>query len=586
MVSITDFNKNTVAEMLCRRVTYLPDSVVYYFPENQQVYNWRKIYTEVRAIAEGLMRIGVKKGDRIALLIEGRMEVILSMFAAASIGAVTVPINTYSKKEEIKSVLQDARTSVLIMGLSGHHLHYPEMVQEILAEATVTDLSWIPANIFVLGDDDDTYPFHKFSDLQDRKNPMSDDDFVAACAGTLTNDPVLLIYTSGTTGLPKGILRSTASFLVSKEKSPTQSGLVKTYVNKTLDKISNRFKLINLLPLYHLGGISTIFTTLKISNFSVVMLSHFNPVNAIEAINKEKCRFLVGSPYMIQNMMNLLPDGSDMFNTIKGISFASAAVNNVLIEKIISKFKKLAFFTVSYGSSEAGVVANGTCILSGSNDFLISFFLKFFSKVGLLSGVIKLEEFGKTPYSVGGTVDKLVQVKIRDVDTGEFLPVGQHGEIVIKSPRVMRYMKDAETRDSFLSDGWYKSGDMGYLSEQGLLTISGRIKRLISRGGEKISPVEVENVILRNAGVADAFVLGLPDQLYGEQICAAIITKDVNGIDIPLLIEEISSRLSSFKLPKYFVLLPNFPLSSTGKIAVNEIKELALHKISEGDFYA
>jgi fatty-acyl-CoA synthase len=333
MVSITDFNKNTVAQMLYSRVTYLPDSVVYYFPENQQAYNWRTIYTEARAIAEGLIRIGVKKGDKVGLLMEGRIEVILSMFAAASIGAVTVPINTYSKKEEIKSVLQDARTSVLIMGLSGHHLRYPEMVQEILAEATVTDLAWIPADIFVLGDEDDTYPFRKFSDLKDGRNPMHDEDFVAACAGTFTNDPVLLIYTSGTTGLPKGILRSTASFLMSKDKAANKSGIITTYIHNCLDKISNRFKLINLLPLYHLGGISTIFTTLKISNFSVVMLSHFNPVNAIEAINKEKCRFLVGSPYMIQNMINLLPDESDMFNTIKGVSFASSAVNNVLIEK-------------------------------------------------------------------------------------------------------------------------------------------------------------------------------------------------------------------------------------------------------------
>jgi fatty-acyl-CoA synthase len=573
MITPNRFNKNTIGEMLCRRATFLPGSIAYSFPETGQVYTWKKTYTEVRVIAEGLIIRGIKKGDRIAVLMEDRMEVILTMFAAATIGAIAVPINSYSKKDELKSYFFDARPSVLIMGTTGHHLNYCAMVKAIMAEADPKDNYLMPANIFVVGDQEEANPFANFSDLLNHPTQMSDDDFVAACALTLA-------------GTPKGVLRSAASFLVSKDKKAKSPGRLKARIMKKLDHLSNRFRLINLLPLYHLGGVSTLFTTLKASNFRVVILSHFNPVNAIDIIEKEKCQFLVGTPYMIQNMINILPEGSRKFDTIKGIAFASAAINGMMIDKISARFKKLYFFTVSYGSSEAGNVANGTCILNKANDAYIAFFLRFLTKMGLLNGVIKLKEFSKTPYSIGGRIDKNVEVKIRDVQSGEFVPVGSEGEIVIKSHRVMRYTTEAAVTESFLGDGWFRSGDMGYVGEKGLLIISGRIKRLISRGGEKVSPAEIENIILADKAILDAFVVGIPDELYGEQICAAVVARDITTVDIPQLKEQLQKRLSTFKLPKYFVVLPNFPLSSTGKIATDHIKELALQKINNGDYYS
>jgi fatty-acyl-CoA synthase len=471
------------------------------------------------------------------------------------------------------------------MGTSGHHLCYPEIIREIIEEARQTDLAWIPANVFIFGDDLDAYPFRKFSDLQDQRHAVSDDDFIAACTHTVTDDPIVLIYTSGTTGIPKGILRSAASFLVAKSKAkPT--GRVLGYINKFGDRLINRFKVMDLLPLYHLGGIATLFNTLKASNFSLVMLSRFNPVTAVDIIDNEKCQFLVGTPYMVQSMINVLPANSDKLNVLKGLAFAASAVNEAMIHKILARLKKLSFFMVSYGSSEAGIVANGTCLFSNNTSAWLSLLLNIVTRAGLLSGVIDLKEFSKTPYSVGGRIVKNVEVKIRDAQTGEYLPAGQHGEIIIRSHRVMKYVDDTAVKESFLSDGWYRSGDMGYLDENGLLIVSGRIKRMISRGGEKISPAEVENAILRHTGITNAFVLGVPDQLYGEQICAAIIGAEAANVDIELLKAQFLAELSTFKIPKYFVLLPDIPLSSTGKIATNEVTKLALQKINNGEFYA
>ncbi|MDQ8738971.1 fatty acid--CoA ligase family protein [Paenibacillus sp. LHD-38] len=266
--------------------------------------------------------------------------------------------------------------------------------------------------------------------------------------------------------------------------------------------------------------------------------------------------------------------------SLLGVAFTSAAVNNSILQKIM-KSLNLYFFMVSYGSSEAGSVANGTCFINRKNSLLLLLLYKLLSHTNLLSGLIHYKEFEKAVYSIGGKVDKVVEVRILHPETGQALPPHEHGEIAIRSHRVMRYFNEIYDKTSVTADGWYKSGDLGFLDDRSHLTITGRLHRMISRGGEKISPVEIENVLLRHKDVDEALVIGIPDELYGEQVCACIVAKQGSSITSEKLKNDLAPYLTAFKLPRHIVFLPMFPLSPTGKISIAEIKSMVLNGTGE-----
>ncbi|MBP1991771.1 class I adenylate-forming enzyme family protein [Paenibacillus eucommiae] len=581
MKYIKDLNKDTIPYLLLKRAAYSPHDIAYSFPELQQNYSWSTIWHDVRLLAKGFLQLGITKGNSIALLMPGRMELILSMFAAACVGAIVVPLNTYSKKHELQIYLKDSRPTAMIIGTEGHHLHYPSLLEDIISESKLSgDSSWVPANIFVLEDKAKVFaPFRPFEELARLGERGADQDFLSACQSVCSKDPLILLYTSGTLGTPKGVLRSTASFVVSPSAAGSR-GKGASIMQRMTDRITRYFSIMNLLPLYHMGGFSTIFTALKVCNVRIVMLTHFNPLKSLAVIDKMKCKVLVGTPFMIQHMLSSPKRNQFDLTSLLGVAFTSAAVNNSILQKV-TKDLNLYFFMVSYGSSEAGAVANGTCFMDRKNNLMVSLLYKLLKRVNLLSGLIQQKDFEHGSYSLAGKLDKGVEVRILDPETEEPLPLYEHGEIVIRSHRVMRYTKENQGKPSFTKDGWYKSGDLGFLDERRHLTITGRLHRLISRGGEKISPVEIENVLLCHKDVEEAIVFGIPDELYGEQICACIVTKDEAALNAEKLKNDMTPFLSAFKIPRYVVFLPYFPLSPTGKISIAELQLLALDRIGE-----
>ncbi|KGE19349.1 class I adenylate-forming enzyme family protein [Paenibacillus wynnii] len=577
-------HKDTLSDLLCKRAITFPHDVVFSFPELGQHYSWSQVWNEVQLLGKGFLQLGIQKGDRVVLLMQGRIELILSMYAAASIGAVIVPLNAYSKKEELLTYLQDSKPALMIMGSGGHQQYYPMMIQELIAETALdgTDSSWLPPHMFVLNEG--TFlqrPFRPFSDIYQLAAMMDEHVFRLAYQSIRAEDPLILLYTSGTLGSPKGVLRSTASFLVKKrgEKSGKKGSALMAGLT---DRVAHKFSLFSLLPLYHLGGFATLFTALKVCNIRVVMLTHFNPVNALSVLELEKCQIMTGTPFMIQQMLTSSRRSEFDLSSLVGLAFTSAAINNTLLKKVSrDPGLKLVFFMVSYGSSEAGSVANGICFLNRRKNPLWSLLYLLLSYTSFLSGMIDPKELERGGFSFGGKVDKGVEVKIVNPETGEDLPQHAHGEIAIRSHRVMRYMKENTVSPCFTEDGWYRSGDSGFLDEQRNLMITGRLNRLISRGGEKISPVEIENLLVKQKGVEEAFVVGIPDELYGELICACIIPEKGASLTEERLKAELTPHMSAFKIPRYILFLPSFPLSATGKISVSEIQLLALERIGE-----
>lgn len=572
------FNRHTLPALLHQRATHTPRDVAYQFPELKQAVTWAQLWQDVQTMAAGLAQQGIGPGHRVAVLLEGRLELLVTLLGTVAIGAVAVPLNTYSKLAELRQYLLAARPAALVLGTSGLRVAWPELTTAVLPtpEAAPTEAAWVPNRVFVQGAGSELpLPFRPYEQLV--ATQPSPAEARALCTATPASAPAFLLYTSGTTGLPKGVLRSTASFLAADAGAP---GRFTARLLRFSDQLTRRFGLLCLLPLYHQGGIGTLVSVLKACNVPTTLLTHFNPVTALEMAERERCKFLIGTPYMVQAMLGAGAGRPLRLKALVGIAFASAAVSGPLLEGIVARLPGLYFFTVSYGSSEAGAVANGTCFFANNKNLLVAGFLKLMRRANLLSGEVPYALFLETPYSVCGRVDKAVEVQALDTHTGQFLPPGQAGELVVRSHRVMPYAEADPATDNRLPDGWYRTGDVGYVTPAGVLILTDRLKRLISRGGEKISPTEVENALRQHPAVADAYVLGVADALYGEQVCAVVVPQAGATLNAAELRARLGEQLSQFKLPKYVVALPALPLLGSGKPASEEIRQEVMQRIA------
>ncbi|CAI6083529.1 class I adenylate-forming enzyme family protein [Cohnella sp. JJ-181] len=587
---------DTVPDLLQRRARRSPNDIVYSFPGFDQHYSWRMIWEEVRQLSEGLLALGIRKGDRVALLMQGRIELVLLIYAAACIGAVAVPLNTYSKKDELRALLRDCKPAALFLDKEGQRQSYLAMVAELLAETGGPDPTAdgpdetadgsdadgrLPAHLFVLADPAETRaPFRPFAELAGEAAKAEPHAFRDAAAALNLRDPLVLLYTSGTSGKPKGVLRSTASFL-SAARAPKRTGFASGALLRLTDRLTRRLSIMSLLPLYHMGGFATIFTALKACSIRIVMLSHYSPNNALAFIERFKCRVLVGTPFMIEQMLSAEARDRYDLRSLLGLVFTSSAVDRRILERITRELH-IYFFMVSYGSTEAGAVANGICVTDRKPHPLLSPLYGLLMQSRLVSGFIGLQQFLECEYSLAGKVDPHVEVGIVDAATGSRLPPGEQGEICIRSHRVMRYAGQTDAADAGPSaDGWFRSGDLGYVDARGHLVVTGRIKRIISRGGEKISPVEIERALLKLSGVESAFVVGVPDERYGEQVCACIVPRRDAALIAEKIRLDLAGSLSAFKIPAHILFVPYLPMSPTGKISVADVRELALGQLAQ-----
>lgn len=575
---------DSVPQMLQERARRYPRSVAYIFPEWSQRRTWGAIWREVLPLACGMFKKGVRKGDKVAFLMTGRIELIISMYAAACLGAVLVPINAYSKKDELAGYLKEAKPALLIIGVSGHQQHYPSLLRELIEEQAgqPDDGGWEASSVYVVADTDEhLMGFQALSELTAVDYPSYPYELRQAFQNITSRDPLILLFTSGTLGVPKGVLRTTASFLMGNAAHEKPSSWLRTRLDGMTSRIMQAYKMLNLLPLYHMGGFSTLLTSLKSTNLPTVMLSRFHPVEALSVIEQERCKVMVGTPYMLQRLAASPERANYDLTSLLGAAFASAAVTPSILQKVTDGLR-LQFFVVGYGSSEAGSVSSGTCIRKEHlRGFLIPLLFRIVKHTNLLGGLIAYEEFMKGSGSLAGRIAPNAEVRVIDPETGKELPIGQQGEICIRGHRVMRYTNAQAERPAFNEDGWYRSGDLGWLDERNHLTIAGRMHRIISRGGEKISPIEIENVILQHEDVEDVLVIGVPDALYGEEVCACIVPRSGSSLTSERLKKELALQLSAFKLPRTFIFLPYLPLSPTGKISVAEMKQLAVQEIND-----
>ena len=443
-------------------------------------------------------------GDRIAVCSPNCPEWVVLEFGTALAGMVLVPANPMYREAELAGILQDCEATALFHADSWRANDIADVAMAVR---------------------DNTLPELALISFSDWDAFLANGDAARELPHVNPRDPVIIQFTSGTTGRPKGAI--------------LHHGLINPPRN-----VANCCGLpeygvwLNAMPMYHIGGavVSLLATISKHGTF--VQMREWDPDLALELIETERCNGMLLVPTMVVTMLDRPDFAKYDLSSIDFIVAGAAPVPPALLERVTDRIG--CRMMICFGQTEAGGPVTNTAIGDGAHE---------------LSNTL-------------GRALPGMQIEIRDPQTGATLPPGEKGEMCFKSAQVMLgyYGREEETRAAFTPDGWLRSGDLGMLDERGYMSITGRLKDMIIRGGINIYPREVEDVLFEHPNVAQAAVIGVPDDKWGEIVVAIVQAADGHQLDFEELHQHCRDRLASFKVPALWVPTDSFPLNPTGKV--------------------
>lgn len=490
-----------------------------------ETWSFNRVFREADALAAHMQSWGVKKGERVAIAMRNRPEWGVAFIAAALIGAIPTPLNSFGLKQELRAALSDIEASVLVCdperldrlgGYSGRH---------VVVEG---------AGLGSVG--------HVYSDLVAAEIPP----FVAP---QLTpDDPALILFTSGATSRAKGVLSSQQAVcqaLVNIDFIGAMSAMASPQVVAAMMAKQLPPTILTAVPLFHVSGLMAQLLSALRNGRRLVFMHRWDPAEAISMIRAENITQFNGAPAMV---MQLLADprfgDPDWTGSLAGVGFGGSGLPQRLIDDVLSRMQN-SMSGIGFGMTES----NGTGT-AASGDL-----------------------FREQPRG-SGLISPLIDLKVVD-EAGNALPYGEAGEICLRGISVMKgYWNDAEATRAAIRDGWLHTGDVGYLNEQGYLFVIDRIKDVINRFGEKIAAAEVESCLLDLSGVEETAVFALPDDVSGEAVCAAIVLRAGVRLDVADVQSHVASRLAAYKVPtKVYIRADPLPRNPAGKLLKRSLRE-------------
>ena len=489
-------------------------------------YTFAQLAERTNRLGNALMSIGVQKGESVATLMVNCNFCIETYFAVAKMGGVFVPLNFRAKGNELTYMLNTAEATTVFVGE-----RYLELVESIKPNLTTMK------NFISLDKPHQGMLF--YNDLLKSGSP--DDIFTDIS----DDDMTILMYTAGTTGFPKGVMLTHKSFTV--------------YVldNVTPPDTETVEKNILTVPLYHVAGIQAMMAAVY-GGRTLVIERQFEPTEWMGLVQQEKASRAMMVPTMLKQLIDHPKFKDYDLSSLRVITYGAAPMPLEVIKKAINVFPKVSFIN-AFGQTETA----STITSLSPEDHVIT-------------GATEAEREKKLKRlaSIGKPMAD-VEMKIID-ESGKELPLGEVGEIVARGPRVMTgYWKDEEkTKKTIDKDGWVHTGDMGYRDEDGYFFLAGRATDLIIRGGENISPEEVENVIFAHPKIDDVAVIGVPDEDWGEVPKAICVVKEGCEDCTPEeVMEYCRQNLASYKRPRSVIFVKELPRSSVGKVLKRVLRE-------------
>ena len=482
-----------------------------------------QIDAQSNALAAALHELGIEAGDRMALTLPNWPEFIVAAFAAAKLGAVIVPLNPRFTTPELQYMLRHSETAVVVTAENWEGVDYLARYEGFLA--SLPDLQYVVS----VGEEDLWYDdrIHQFEDLLSSgegrpfpRHPGSADELFA------------ILYTSGTMGKPKGVALSHGNVLATAAGTADALGLQAGDV------------VFGLNTLFNVFGLGTGVIGTMLAGASVVLQDHDDASAALDLVKREKVTVYHGVPTNFILALAEERGGRELGSLRTGI-VAGAPASEELVERI--RRELVPDLRIGYGMTET-------------------------------SETIALTLTGDPPMKRVSTVGRPlpeVEIRILDVD-GSVLPEESVGEIAVRGPCVMQgyYRQPGETSLAFTRDGFFLTGDLGMLDEEGYLHVLGRRKEMIIRGGFNVYPREVEDRLHAHPAVLDVAVVGLPDEILGEVSCACIVPVEgaiVTGEEIKDFCREV---LADYKVPDLVRFLDSFPMTGSGKVRRVELARM------------
>jgi fatty-acyl-CoA synthase len=502
-------------------------------------------YAEVQAtsldFAAGLVGLGVGVGDRVALLVDNRPEYPAIKFAVARVGAVAVPLNYSYKSDEIRERLDQSGASVVIAIDASVATNFLDVFDSLVPgwETGATSAE-LPDLRHILLVDNGARPSAK--SIHSLTADEADLDEVSSRTAAIDPDAVCdIVFTSGTTGHAIGAELTHDMVLRS------------AYGSAYHRAFDDGWRISFALPLYHVFGYIEGMLAAIFVGGAIAPLRIFNPKTVLTIIQDFKINEVLFVPTMTVAVVDLAVKEKFDLSSLQSVFSAAAPAPVWLWERVLSDLKPVMVFT-GYGQTE---VSAATALTLPGDDI---------ETVAAVVGATKLGGVAAAAAADG----RLAEYRTVDPFTGEPLPAGEFGELSVRGPQVTRgYYRNAErTGESIDADGWLRTGDLGRVNEQGYLELGGRSSELFKVGGELVAPVEVERVLTSIEGVSQAFVAGVPDELYGDIGWAWVVSAEGATLDPRALIAHLREHLASFKVPRGITLLEaaELPTTTTGKV--------------------
>lgn len=492
---------------------------------------YTEFYKQITTVAKGLIALGVKQGDRVGIWSPNCYEWTLLQYATAKIGAIMVNINPAYRTSELIYVINQSGISYIFAAPQFKSSNYKKMIDDAreFTETLRKEVYW--------GESWQHFLAHG--------EKVTDEKLLSFEERVQFDDPVNIQYTSGTTGNPKGVTLSHHNIL----NNGYFIGIRMNYTEK--DRVCIP------VPFYHCFGmvIGNLACTVHGATM-VIPNDSFDATKTLEAVEKEKCTSLYGVPTMFISELYVLDKQPYDLSSLRTGVMAGALCPPEIMKRVKEQMNMYEI-TICYGMTETSPVSTQT-------------------KIGA--------PFEKQIYSVG-TIHDHLEIKIINPETKAIVKRGENGELCTRGYSVMlKYWNSPQATQQVIDEQrWMHSGDLAMMDEDGYIHISGRIKDLIIRGGENISPKEIEDFLYTYKGVMDAQVIGVPSKKYGEEVMAWIKPKEGVTLTEEELHDFCKGRIAHYKVPRYWKFVEEFPMTISGKIRKVEMREISARELGLED---
>jgi fatty-acyl-CoA synthase len=532
----------TLGQILDEAVAAHPDNEALVYVDRDFRLTYRQFGQLVDSLAKGLMALGVQKGEKVAVWATNVPYWVALQFATAKIGAVLLTVNTNYKKEELSYLLSHSEAENCFIIDRYRDTDCVAVLYDLIPELKTSQRGYLKSEkfphlkrVFFLGQEKHR-GMYAMPELLALAPMTSDKDFQARQESLDPLDVINMQYTSGTTGFPKGVML-------------THLGIGNNgYWIGENQGFTSKDRVCIPVPLFHCFG-CVLGVLAAVSHAStMVILETFRPVDVMAAVDTERCTALYGVPTMfIAVLENRLFDKFDFSSLRTGIMAGSPCP--VPVMRQVMDRMHMHEITICYGLTEASPVMTQTNVHDDIR--------------------IRTETVGR---ALPG-----IEVRITDPETNRPLPPGVQGEVCCRGYNVMKgyYRNPDATAKTIDEQGWLHSGDLGVMDEDGCLSITGRLKDMIIRGGENIYPREIEEFLYTMEGVLDVQVVGVPSRKYGEEVGAFLMAREGCPIQPEDVRDFCRGRIAWHKIPKYVAVVDSYPMTASGKIQKFKLRELA-----------